>query len=46
MRRHVERVRPDLFEEPTEGPDHGVVDTWGRYARDVAPEVPAGEGSE
>ncbi|MBH0113370.1 DUF1838 family protein [Novosphingobium sp. YJ-S2-02] len=46
VRRHVERVRPDLFEEPTDGPDHGVVDTWGRYARDVAPEVPAKKGGK
>ncbi|MBT0671020.1 DUF1838 family protein [Novosphingobium profundi] len=39
VRERVERDRPDLFEEPTDGPDLGVVDTWGRYAKDVPPEV-------
>ena len=36
----VVKDRPDLLEEPTDGPDEGVVDTFGRYARDVPPEVP------
>lgn len=36
----VLKDRPDLLEEPTDGPDKGVVDTFGKYARDVPPEVP------
>lgn len=35
----VVKDRPDLLEEPTPGPDEGVVDTFGRYAGDVPPEV-------
>jgi len=40
VRKRVERDRPDLFEEPTDGPDLGVVDTWHRYAEEVPPETP------
>lgn len=38
----LDRVRvdhPELLEDPVDGPDMGVVDTFGRYARDVPPEV-------
>lgn len=35
----VAKDRPDLLEEPVDGPDNGVIDTFGRYARDVPPEV-------
>lgn len=38
----LERVKldhPDLLDPPVDGPDLGVVDTFGRYARDVPPEV-------
>jgi hypothetical protein len=35
----VVRDRPDLLGDPTDGPDAGVVDTFGKYARDVPPEV-------
>lgn len=33
------RDHPELFDPPTDGPDKGVVDTFGKYARDVPPEV-------
>lgn len=36
----VVKDRPDLLEDPTDGPDAGVVDTFAKYARDVPPEVP------
>lgn len=36
----VVKDRPDLLDDPTDGPDAGVVDTFGKYARDVPPEVP------
>ncbi|NBC37576.1 DUF1838 domain-containing protein [Novosphingobium sp. FSY-8] len=36
----VAKDRPDLLDPPTDGPDKGVVDTFGKYARDVPPEVP------
>lgn len=35
----VVKDRPDLLTDPTDGPDEGVVDTFGKYARDVPPEV-------
>lgn len=38
--KRVERDRPDLFDEPTDGPDEGVVDTYQRYAAEVPPETP------
>lgn len=40
VRRRVERDRPDLFEEPVDGPDLGVIGTLERYAQDVPPETP------
>lgn len=40
VRDRVERDRPDLFEEPTDGPDLGVIGTLERYAADVPPETP------
>lgn len=40
VRKRVEKDRPDLFEEPTDGPDLGVIGTLERYAEDVPPEVP------
>lgn len=40
VRKRVERDRPDLFEEPVEGPDHGVIGTLERFAQEVPPEVP------
>ena len=40
IRKRVEKDRPDLFEEPTEGPDLGVIGTLERYAEEVPPEVP------
>jgi len=36
----VVKDRPDLLDAPTDGPDLGVVDTFGKYAREVAPETP------
>lgn len=36
----VVKERPDLLEPPSDGPDLGVVDTFGKYAREVPPEVP------
>lgn len=36
----VVKERPDLLEDPTDGPSLGVVDTFGKYAREVPPEVP------
>lgn len=38
--KRVERDRPDLLEEPTDGPDEGVIGTLEYYAREVPPEVP------
>ena len=38
--KRVERDRPDLLDEPTDGPDEGVQDTFMRYAEEVAPEAP------
>lgn len=38
--KRVEKERPDLLEEPTDGPDEGVQDTFGRYAEEVPPETP------
>ncbi|AUN28862.1 DUF1838 family protein [Niveispirillum cyanobacteriorum] len=38
--KRVERERPDLLEEPTDGPDEGVRGTLEAYAEDVPPEVP------
>ncbi|WP_029013865.1 DUF1838 family protein [Niveispirillum irakense] len=38
--KRVERDRPDLLEEPTDGPDEGVRGTLEAYAEDVPPEVP------
>lgn len=38
--KRVERDRPDLFEEPTFGPDEGVRGTLEEYAEKVPPEVP------
>ncbi len=40
VRDRVERDRPDLFEEPTDGPDLGVVGTLEHYAKMVPPETP------
>ena len=40
IRKRVEKDRPDLFEEPTDGPDLGVIGTLERYAEEVPPEVP------
>lgn len=40
IRRRVEKDRPDLFEEPTDGPELGVIGTLERYAEEVPPEVP------
>lgn len=40
VRKRVEKDRPDLFEEPTEGPELGVIGTLERYAEEVPPEVP------
>jgi len=37
--KRVERDRPDLLEEPTDGPDEGVRGTLEAYAEDVPPEV-------
>lgn len=36
----VVKDRPDLLEEPVDGPAEGVIDTFGRYSKDVPPEVP------
>ncbi|MBB4614827.1 DUF1838 family protein [Novosphingobium taihuense] len=41
----VVKDRPDLLTDPTDGPDAGVVDTFGKYARDVPPEV-SGHGKK
>ena len=38
--KRVMRDRPDLFEEPTDGPDEGVIGTLERYAEEVPPETP------
>ncbi len=38
--KRVERDRPDLLEEPTDGPDEGVRGTLEAYAEEVPPEVP------
>lgn len=38
--KRVEKERPDLLEEPTDGPDEGVRGTLEAYAEDVPPEVP------
>lgn len=38
--KRVERDRPDLLEQPTDGPDEGVRGTLEAYAEDVPPEVP------
>jgi hypothetical protein len=37
--KRVERDRPDLLEEPTDGPDEGVRGTLEAYAEEVPPEV-------
>lgn len=39
VRKRVLRDRPDLFEEPVDGPDEGVRGTLESYAEDVPPEV-------
>ncbi len=39
VRKRVERDRPDLFEEPQDGPDLGVIGTLEHYAQQVPPEV-------
>lgn len=36
----VERDRPDLLEQPVDGPDYGVRGTLEEYAQNVAPETP------
>ena len=36
----VVKDRPDLLDEPTDGPDLGVVDTFGQYAKKMPPETP------
>ena len=38
--KRVQRDRPDLLEEPTDGPDEGVIGTLERYAEVVPPETP------
>ena len=38
--RRVERDRPDLLEEPEDGPDEGVRGTLEAYVEEVPPEVP------
>ncbi len=38
--KRVERDRPDLFDEPVDGPDEGVIGTLERYAEEVPPETP------
>lgn len=38
--KRVERDRPDLLEEPTDGPDEGVRGTLEAYAEEVPPETP------
>lgn len=38
--KRVERDRPDLLEEPTDGPDEGVRGTLEAYVEEVPPEVP------
>ncbi|WP_235889294.1 DUF1838 family protein [Glacieibacterium frigidum] len=38
--KRVERDRPDLFGEPTDGPDEGVLGTLEYYAATVPPETP------
>ena len=38
--KRVERDRPDLLEEPTDGPDEGVRGTLEAYSEDVPPETP------
>lgn len=38
--KRIERDRPDLLEEPTDGPDEGVIGTLEHYAEDVPPETP------
>ncbi|TXS92018.1 DUF1838 domain-containing protein [Parahaliea maris] len=40
VRERVEKDRPDLFEEPTDGPDLGVIGTLEAYAEQVPPETP------
>jgi len=40
VRKRVEKDRPDLFEEPTDGPDLGVIGTLEHYAEMVPPENP------
>lgn len=40
VRKRVERDRPDLFEEPEDGPDLGVIGTLEHYAEQVPPETP------
>lgn len=38
--KRVQRDRPDLLEEPTDGPEEGVRGTLEAYAEEVPPEVP------
>lgn len=38
--KRVERDRPDLFDEPTDGPEEGVRGTLEAYVEEVPPEVP------
>lgn len=38
--KRIERDRPDLLDEPTDGPDEGVRGTLEAYAEDVPPETP------
>ncbi len=38
--KRVEKERPDLLEQPTDGPDEGVRGTLEAYAEDVPPETP------
>lgn len=38
--KRIERDRPDLLEEPTDGPDEGVRGTLEAYAEEVPPETP------
>lgn len=40
VRKRVERDRPDLFEEPVDGPDEGVRGTLEAYVEEVPPETP------
>jgi Protein of unknown function (DUF1838) len=42
----VERDRPDLLEEPEDGPDFGVIGTLEAYAENVPPETPGYEQFE